>query len=162
YTNAGKSTLFNALTKAAVYVENMPFATLDPTTRVFSVGRQTRALLTDTVGFIRKLPPHLVASFRATLEEVTEADLLIHVVDATETRVEARWDVEASASLTPDQRARLREALGARLGSSRVLRVVSQRHRSQSRNKEAALERLQSLVARALAPKKKRRPTAPT
>ena len=83
-------------------------------------------------------------------------------VNKTETRVEARWDVEASASLTPDQRARLREALGARLGSSRVLRVVSQRHRSQSRNKEAALERLQSLVARALAPKKKRRPTAPT
>jgi len=89
YTNAGKSTLFNALTKATVYVENMPFATLDPTTRVFSVGRETRALLTDTVGFIRKLPPHLVASFRATLEEVTEADLLIHVVDATEPDIDA-------------------------------------------------------------------------
>jgi GTP-binding protein HflX len=89
YTNAGKSTLFNALTKSAVYVENQPFATLDPTTRVFAVARETRALLTDTVGFIRKLPPHLVASFRATLEEVAEADLLIHVVDATEPDIEA-------------------------------------------------------------------------
>ena len=89
YTNAGKSTLFNALTRASVYVEDQPFATLDPTTRIFSVARETRALLTDTVGFIRKLPPHLVASFRATLEEVAEADLLIHVVDATEPDIEA-------------------------------------------------------------------------
>jgi len=89
YTNAGKSTLFNALTRASVYVEDQLFATLDPTTRVFSVGRDTRALLTDTVGFIRKLPPHLVASFRATLEEVTEADLLLHVVDATESDIDA-------------------------------------------------------------------------
>jgi ribosome-associated protein len=83
-------------------------------------------------------------------------------VNKTETRVEARWDVEASAALTTDQRARLREALRSRLGSSGVLRVVSQRHRSQARNKEAALARLQSLVAGALAPKKKRRATAPT
>ncbi len=89
YTNAGKSTLFNALTRASVYVENQPFATLDPTTRVFSVARESRALLTDTVGFIRKLPPNLVASFRATLEEVAEADLLIHVVDATEPDIDA-------------------------------------------------------------------------
>ena len=83
-------------------------------------------------------------------------------VNKTETRVEARWDVEASVALTADQRARLREALGSRLGSSGVLRVVSQRHRSQARNKEAALLRLQALVAHALAPKKKRRATAPT
>jgi ribosome-associated protein len=83
-------------------------------------------------------------------------------VNKTETKVEARWNVEATAALTPDQRARLREALRSRLGSSGVLRVVSQRHRSQARNKEAALTRLQSLVADALAPKKKRRATAPT
>ncbi len=89
YTNAGKSTLFNALTRASVYVEDQPFATLDPTTRVFPVTRGTRALLTDTVGFIRKLPPHLVASFRATLEEVAEADLLLHVVDAAEPDIDA-------------------------------------------------------------------------
>ncbi len=88
YTNAGKSTLFNTLTRSRVYVEDQPFATLDPTTRVFSVERNARALLTDTVGFIRKLPPHLVASFRATLEEVAEADLLLHVVDATEPDIE--------------------------------------------------------------------------
>jgi len=89
YTNAGKSTLFNVLTRSSVYVEDQPFATLDPTTRIFSVERGARALLTDTVGFIRKLPPHLVASFRATLEEVAEADLLLHIVDATEPDIEA-------------------------------------------------------------------------
>ena len=89
YTNAGKSTLFNVLTRANVYVEDQPFATLDPTTRVFPIGRDRRALLTDTVGFIRKLPSHLVASFRATLEEVAEADLLLHVVDGTEPDIDA-------------------------------------------------------------------------
>ena len=89
YTNAGKSTLFNSLTRSKVYVEDQLFATLDPTTRVFPIGRDNRALLTDTVGFIRKLPPNLVASFRATLEEVAEADLLVHVVDATEPDIDA-------------------------------------------------------------------------
>ena len=84
YTNAGKSTLFNALTRSHVYVEDQLFATLDPTTRAFAASDGARALVTDTVGFIRKLPPHLVASFRATLEEVAEADLLLHVVDAAE------------------------------------------------------------------------------
>ena len=83
-------------------------------------------------------------------------------VNKTETRVEARWDMASSVSITPDQRARLEEVLSARLGSAGILRVVSQRHRSQSRNKEAALLRLQSLVAHALAPRKKRRATAPT
>ncbi len=96
YTNAGKSTLFNALTRSNVYVEDQLFATLDPTTRVFSAGHGPRALLTDTVGFIRKLPPHLVAAFRATLEEVAEADLLAHVVDATEPNIDAHIEaVEA-------------------------------------------------------------------
>jgi GTP-binding protein HflX len=89
YTNAGKSTLFNALTRAHVYVEDQLFATLDPTTRVFADNGGSRALVTDTVGFIRKLPAHLVASFRATLEEVAEADLLLHVVDAAERDPEA-------------------------------------------------------------------------
>ncbi len=89
YTNAGKSTLFNALAKAKVYVENQLFATLDPTTRVIASEGKVQVLLTDTVGFIRKLPAHLVASFRATLEEVTEADLLLHVVDAAETDPDA-------------------------------------------------------------------------
>jgi len=89
YTNAGKSTLFNAVARANVYVENQLFATLDPTTRAIGAEGRVRVLLTDTVGFIRKLPAHLVASFRATLEEVTEADLLLHVVDATEPDIDA-------------------------------------------------------------------------
>ena len=82
YTNAGKSTLFNALTRAEVFVEDLLFATLDSTTRqMVSPSRQV-ALVTDTVGFIRKLPHHLVASFHSTLAETVEADLLLHVVDA--------------------------------------------------------------------------------
>ena len=81
YTNAGKSTLFNALVQADVLVENKLFATLDPTTRHLVLPSHQEILLSDTVGFIQKLPTGLVAAFRATLEEVTEADLLIEVVD---------------------------------------------------------------------------------
>lgn len=81
YTNAGKSTLLNQLSNANVLAMNRLFATLDPTTRRIDLTNGHTALLTDTVGFIQKLPTMLVASFRATLEEVTEADLLIHVVD---------------------------------------------------------------------------------
>ncbi|MBP6875053.1 MAG: GTPase HflX [Candidatus Eisenbacteria bacterium] len=84
YTNAGKSTLFNALTHAGVLEEDMLFATLDTTTRRLAFPGGDVMLLSDTVGFIRKLPHHLVASFRATLREVREADLLIHVVDAAQ------------------------------------------------------------------------------
>ena len=82
YTNAGKSTLMNGLTEAGVYVEDQLFATLDATTRRVESNERHRFLLTDTVGFIRRLPHHLIESFRATLQEVTEADLLLHVVDA--------------------------------------------------------------------------------
>jgi GTPase len=81
YTNAGKSTLLNALTDAHVLAEDRLFATLDPVTRRIELPNGHHALLTDTVGFIQKLPTMLVAAFRATLEEVTEADLLVHVVD---------------------------------------------------------------------------------
>lgn len=81
YTNAGKSTLLNALTDSYVFTEDKLFATLDPTTRKIVLPGNQTILLTDTVGFIQKLPPHLVAAFRATLEEVQEADLLLHVVD---------------------------------------------------------------------------------
>ncbi|MDE3230003.1 MAG: GTPase HflX [Chloroflexota bacterium] len=83
YTNAGKSTLFNALTAANALVENKLFATLDPTTRRISLPTHQEVLLTDTVGFIQKLPTTLVAAFRATLEEVVEADVLLEVVDVT-------------------------------------------------------------------------------
>ena len=81
YTNSGKSTLLNALTRAEVLVEDKLFATLDPTTRRLYLPSGRVILVTDTVGFIQKLPHQLVAAFRATLEEVSEADLLLHVVD---------------------------------------------------------------------------------
>jgi len=83
YTNAGKSTLFNALTRAGVLTSSRLFATLDPTVRALLLESRRPALLSDTVGFIRKLPPHLVAAFRATLEELQEASLLLHVTDAS-------------------------------------------------------------------------------
>jgi len=83
YTNAGKSTLLNHLSKANVLAANQLFATLDPTTRRVELPAGHWALFTDTVGFIQKLPTQLVAAFRATLEEITEADLLIHMVDIT-------------------------------------------------------------------------------
>jgi GTPase len=83
YTNAGKSTLLNALTEAGVLAENQLFATLDPTTRRWELPSGREVLLTDTVGFIQKLPTDLVAAFRATLEEVTYADVVLQVVDAT-------------------------------------------------------------------------------
>ena len=81
YTNSGKSTLLNALTSAGAFVEDRLFATLDPLVRRLEMGPGRHILLIDTVGFIRKLPHHLVASFRSTLEEAAEADFLVHVVD---------------------------------------------------------------------------------
>ena len=90
YTNAGKSTLLNALTDARVRAEDQLFATLDPTTRRVALPSGHKALLTDTVGFIQKLPTELVAAFRATLEEVTEADVLIHVIDASHATFEGQ------------------------------------------------------------------------
>ena len=83
YTNSGKSTLLNALSGADVYIADQLFATLDPTTRRVELPGGTAVLITDTVGFIQKLPTDLIAAFRATLEEVIEADLLLHVIDAS-------------------------------------------------------------------------------
>jgi len=82
YTNAGKSTLFNRLTRASVTAEDLLFATLDPTMRRLDLPTGKTVILSDTVGFISDLPTHLVAAFRATLEEVTEADIVVHVRDA--------------------------------------------------------------------------------
>jgi len=84
YTNAGKSTLFNRLTGAEVLAEDMLFATLDPTLRRVRLPHGTPIILSDTVGFISDLPTHLVAAFRATLEEVVEADLIIHLRDISD------------------------------------------------------------------------------
>jgi GTP-binding protein HflX len=84
YTNAGKSSLLQALSGADLFVEDRLFATLDSATRMVDLGSGHQALVTDTVGFIRKLPHHLIASFRSTLEEAREADLLLHVIDASD------------------------------------------------------------------------------
>ncbi|MBI2194536.1 MAG: GTPase HflX [Planctomycetes bacterium] len=88
YTNAGKSTLMNRLTQAGVLVEDKLFSTLDTRTRNWRLGRGKEVLLSDTVGFIRKLPHHLIASFHATLEEASQADLLLHVIDASHPQFE--------------------------------------------------------------------------
>jgi len=81
YTNAGKSTLLNVLSRTDVFVEDKLFATLDPTTRRLILPNRSTVLITDTVGFIRKLPPTIITAFRATLEELAEASILLHVVD---------------------------------------------------------------------------------
>ena len=94
YTNAGKSSILRALSGASeVHVEDRVFATLDPLTREVDAGDGLRTLVTDTVGFIRKLPHHLVASFRATLEETRDADLLLHVLDGSHAAWEEHWSV---------------------------------------------------------------------
>ena len=111
YTNAGKSTLLNVLTGADVRAEQRLFATLDPTTRKLELPAGRELLLTDTVGFIQKLPTDLVAAFRATLEEVTEADLVIQVLD-----VSSPW-VEDQAGTV--------ERVLAELGAARKPRVVA-------------------------------------
>jgi GTP-binding protein HflX len=97
YTNAGKSSILRSIGNAPeVFVEDRLFATLDPLTREIDLGENSKVLLTDTVGFIRKLPHNLVASFRATLEEVNEADLLLHVIDASHPVWEEQRDVVES------------------------------------------------------------------
>jgi GTP-binding protein HflX len=88
YTNAGKSTLFNALTDAGVYVKDQLFATLDPTVRRLDLPEGEHVVLADTVGFIRDLPHELVAAFKSTLQEAREADLILHLIDASDPN---RW-----------------------------------------------------------------------
>jgi GTP-binding protein HflX len=100
YTNAGKSTLFNALTRGHVETSSRLFATLDPTVRALTLDRRRQVLLSDTVGFIRRLPPHLVASFRATLEELEEAALLLQVSDSSHPQREQQDDAVQSLLAT--------------------------------------------------------------
>ncbi len=92
YTNAGKSTLLRALTKTDVHIEDKMFATLDPTSRRLRFPREREVIITDTVGFIRDLPPDLVTAFRSTLEELEDADLFLHVVDVASPDIERRID----------------------------------------------------------------------
>lgn len=109
YTNAGKSTLFNTLTKSAVFAKDLLFATLDPTMRELSLPKGRRIILSDTVGFISDLPTTLVAAFRATLEEVLEADVILHVRDISHMEAQAqKADVDhvlAELGLAEDRRA---------------------------------------------------------
>ena len=88
YTNAGKSTLLNTLTGARILAEDKLFATLDPTTRSLKLSGGQEVLMTDTVGFIRKLPHHLIEAFKSTLEEAKYADIILHVVDASNPRMD--------------------------------------------------------------------------
>src|ERR1043165_1703959 len=92
YTNAGKSTLFNTLTSAGTYADDKLFATLDTKTRAWRLEKGTEVLLSDTVGFVRDLPHNLVASFRATLEEAVNADLLLHVLDVGHPHAQQQYD----------------------------------------------------------------------
>jgi GTP-binding protein HflX len=113
YTNAGKSTLFNRLTRAEVQAADMLFATLDPTLRALTLPHGGKAMLSDTVGFISNLPTQLVAAFRATLEEVLEADLILHVRDISHEDAEAQQrDVDAvlrQLGIDPDAGQRILE-----------------------------------------------------
>jgi GTP-binding protein HflX len=115
YTNAGKSTLFNRLTHADILAEDMLFATLDPTMRAIDIGQGRRVILSDTVGFISDLPTHLVAAFRATLEEVQAADIVVHVRDIAHPESDAqRADVEtvlADLGIDPGPEGRVIEVL---------------------------------------------------
>ncbi len=113
YTNAGKSTLFNRMTGASVLAENMLFATLDPTLRRLRLPHGTPVILSDTVGFISDLPTHLVAAFRATLEEVVEADLILHVRDIS--------DPDAAAQA--EDVGHILEDLGVKSDDDRVVEV---------------------------------------
>ncbi|HVY12874.1 MAG TPA: GTPase HflX [Alphaproteobacteria bacterium] len=115
YTNAGKSTLFNRLTQAGVFAENLLFATLDPTMRQIILPSNKRAMLSDTVGFIADLPTHLVEAFRATLEEVETADLILHVRDVAhaETRAQ-KEDVE-----------KVLQSLGIKQNDPRMIEVLN-------------------------------------
>ena len=110
YTNAGKSTLLNALTGAGVHANDRLFDTLDPTTKSYRMEDGTEILISDTVGFIRKLPHHLVDAFKATLEELTYADVLVHVIDASSDI----WDSQAQVV----------ERLIEELGAQQTLRIV--------------------------------------
>jgi len=131
YTNAGKSTLMNRLTGAEVLVENRLFATLDSTVRLVNLPPPHRMLLSDTVGFIRKLPAHLVASFKSTLDELREADILLHVVDISHPAYEEQMavvnDTLADIGITGVPVLTIFNKTDS-IKSRDVLRAVSQRH----------------------------------
>ena len=118
YTNAGKSTLLNTLTGAGILAEDKLFATLDPTTRVLELKDGQQILLTDTVGFIRKLPHHLVEAFKSTLEEAKYADYIIHVVDASNPQAELQ--MHTVSARTGEGLEELKDVLAKLLAESQI------------------------------------------
>jgi GTP-binding protein HflX len=133
YTNAGKSTLLNTLTQGDVLVEDKLFATLDPTSRRLRFPSEREIIMTDTVGFIRDLPKDLVAAFRATLEELEQADLLLHVVDAADPAREAH--IRAVERILDELKLLEKERLIVfnkcdRLGAEQVIELAAERERS--------------------------------
>jgi GTP-binding protein HflX len=144
YTNAGKSTLFNRLTQAGVLAKDMPFATLDPTARLVKVPSGRSVIVSDTVGFISDLPTELVAAFRATLEAVTEADLLVHVRDI------AHDDSEAQRADVMAVLAQLSKDAGGK--SPPVLEAWNKIDLLDDATREARMRRAQALEEGALAP----------
>lgn len=159
YTNAGKSTLLNTLTNSEVLAEDRLFATLDPTTRRLRFPREREIIIADTVGFIRDLPPDLAQAFRATLEELDEADLLLHIVDAADRDREAHIDaverilgdldlaetprlmvMNKIDRLTPDEQAQLRA--GAEPAGQRPIFAISARQRDTTKPLLDAIEQL--------------------
>jgi GTP-binding protein HflX len=137
YTNAGKSSLFNRLTRSSVYAKDLLFATLDPTMREIKLPHGRRIILSDTVGFISDLPTMLVAAFRATLEEVISADLILHVRDASHEDTQAQAeDVERVLKDLEIDEARRRDMLEA---WNKIDRVVGERERAELSGKAARL-----------------------
>ena len=142
YTNAGKSTLFNRLTGAKVLAKDMLFATLDPTMRAVELPTGRKIILSDTVGFIADLPTQLIAAFRATLEEVLEADLIVHVRDASHIEAEAQdADVmETLEALGADERPRM--TLHNKIDLLDEAERAALRERASRRDDEAAVSAL--------------------
>jgi len=160
YTNAGKSTLLNALTGSQVVAADVLFATLDPTSRRLRFPRDREVIVTDTVGFIRDLPEDLVSAFRATLEELHDADLLLHVADAADPRIDAQVEAveeilgELGLRDTPrllvlNKVDRLAPGMGEALAHQRDAVAVSARDRT---GFEALLERCEAMVWGGLRP----------
>ncbi len=169
YTNAGKSALLNALSQADVFVEDKLFATLDPTTRRLTLPDRRVVLLTDTVGFIRKLPPTIITAFRATLEELDEANVLLHVVDLTchnaPEQCQIAEDILTDLNLLDKPRITALNKIDLLLDADRVwdeetaISYLSDRHDAVDKNtvlisatKRWGLTKLLELISRTLSP----------
>jgi GTPase len=157
YTNAGKSTLLNALTGAGVLVENRLFSTLDPTSRKLELEGGRQLVITDTVGFVRKLPHQLVQAFRSTLEQTTDADLLIHVLDASHAQPDAQAEAvnlvlsEIGAGSIPQVLALNKADLVDDAGRERLLKLFPQGSFTSGVTGEG-MDELVAIVAHRLAP----------